>query len=45
MRLSERLAKSFWELFHALDGIQVRWRPFKVWHEPPRWEDREAWRP
>jgi hypothetical protein len=37
---SEKVAKALWEFFHALDGISVRWKPFAIRHDPPRWEDR-----
>jgi hypothetical protein len=40
MSLVEKVAKGLWELFHALDGVEVRWKPFSVRHQPPRWEDR-----
>ena len=40
MSFAEKVAKGLWEFFHALDGVQVCWKPFSVRYEPPRWEDR-----
>lgn len=40
MTFTRRLRKILWEFFHALDGFQVRWKPFAIQHEAPRWEDR-----
>lgn len=36
MRLVERLAAGFWELFHALDNVQVRRRRHTVAAAGPR---------
>ncbi|MER7213186.1 hypothetical protein ABT340_39500 [Streptosporangium sp. NPDC000239] len=40
MSLVEKITKGLWELFHTFDGVQVRWKPFSVRYQQPRWEDR-----
>ena len=42
LNFAQQVAKGFWELFHALDGVQVRWRPFNISYQQVRWEDRHG---
>ncbi len=40
MSTLKRLARSIWELAHALDGVRVSWPPLRLDFNPVRWEDR-----